>query len=148
MIKQAGEGEARFRRHRAGGLPARMSSAPRQEESDFVPQRALDNRLMLTGVALPQIARWMDLLATGCVYYTCSRNEPLYERELHPLFDMNSKLVLFLCTANYYRSRFAEIMFNYCPPKASRMGGGVAWAGARAWRRQRRTDLTPCAGGP
>src|SRR3982750_496989 len=25
----------------------------------------------------------------------------------------NSKLVLFLCTGNYYRSRFAEIVFNH-----------------------------------
>jgi protein-tyrosine phosphatase len=25
----------------------------------------------------------------------------------------NPKIVLFLCTGNYYRSRFAEIMFNY-----------------------------------
>jgi protein-tyrosine phosphatase len=26
---------------------------------------------------------------------------------------MNPKIVLFLCTGNYYRSRFAEIMFNH-----------------------------------
>jgi len=26
---------------------------------------------------------------------------------------MSPKIVLFLCTGNYYRSRFAEIMFNY-----------------------------------
>jgi protein-tyrosine phosphatase len=26
---------------------------------------------------------------------------------------MNPKIVLFLCTGNYYRSRFAEMMFNY-----------------------------------
>jgi protein-tyrosine phosphatase len=26
---------------------------------------------------------------------------------------MNLKIVLFLCTGNYYRSRFAEMMFNY-----------------------------------
>ena len=26
---------------------------------------------------------------------------------------MNPKVVLFLCTGNYYRSRFAEIMFNH-----------------------------------
>ena len=33
--------------------------------------------------------------------------------DLRPLFDMNPKIVLFLCTGNYYRSRFAEMIFNY-----------------------------------
>jgi low molecular weight protein-tyrosine phosphatase len=35
------------------------------------------------------------------------------DRDLRPFFHMNLKIVLFLCTGNYYRSRFAEMMFNY-----------------------------------
>jgi protein-tyrosine phosphatase len=42
-----------------------------------------------------------------------NRNDFFGRPGLHPLFDMNPKIVLFLCTGNYYRSRFAEMMFNY-----------------------------------
>jgi protein-tyrosine phosphatase len=34
-----------------------------------------------------------------------------------------SRIVLFLCTGNYFRSRFAEILFNFHAPRA-----GVTWS--------------------
>jgi protein-tyrosine phosphatase len=34
------------------------------------------------------------------------------DQDVRSLFDMNPKIVLFLCTGNYYRSRFAELLFN------------------------------------
>jgi protein-tyrosine-phosphatase len=41
------------------------------------------------------------------------------------------KRVLFLCTGNYYRSRFAELLFNYRARST-----GLAWeASSRTWPR-------------
>jgi protein-tyrosine phosphatase len=46
------------------------------------------------------------------------------------------KTVLFLCTGNYYRSRFAEELFNHCATRA-----GVSWvARSRALAIERGTN--------
>ena len=56
---------------------------------------------------------------------------------------MNStpKRVLFLCTGNYYRSRFAEILFNQLAPTR-----GLNWRAdsrglARLWELERGADF-------
>ena len=38
---------------------------------------------------------------------------------------MKSKQILFLCTGNYYRSRFAELLFNHFAPRQ-----GLGWLAA------------------
>ncbi len=60
----------------------------------------------------------------------------------------DNKTVLFLCTGNYYRSRFAEILFNSVagnmglPWQASSKGlaleRGVTTSARWRWRRSRR----------
>ena len=51
---------------------------------------------------------------------------------------MSQKVVLFLCTCNYYRSRFAEIVFNHKARKAGLDWQATSRGLARsfgAWRR-------------
>jgi protein-tyrosine-phosphatase len=58
------------------------------------------------------------------------------------------KIILFLCTGNYYRSRFAEVLFNSVAGKmglswhASSRGlaleRGVTTSARSQWRRSRR----------
>jgi low molecular weight protein-tyrosine phosphatase len=57
-----------------------------------------------------------------------------------PIHDAHTfmKTVLFLCTGNYYRSRFAEIYFNWHAPKR-----GLAWQAT-----SRGLGLDPCNQGP
>src|SRR5207245_5118000 len=45
-------------------------------------------------------------------------------REVRPdkMVERKQKMVLFLCTGNYYRSRFAEILFNWVAEKS-----GLPW---------------------
>ena len=48
------------------------------------------------------------------------------------------KVALFLCTANYYRSRFAEDLFNYLAPvEMSWMCRGVPRDCRGPWKQQR-----------
>lgn len=53
---------------------------------------------------------------------------------------MSSKTVVFICTANYYRSRFAEYLFNALADKA-----GLLW---RATSRGLRTSMVTKNDGP
>jgi len=61
-------------------------------------------------VGSPGIAPFVGKL---CLRHSLSNGIFFEDRDVRSLFDMNPKIVLFLCTGNYYRSRFAEMMFNY-----------------------------------
>ncbi len=47
----------------------------------------------------------------------CDRLDLKYSSPLNPFSTQTMKTILFLCTGNYYRSRFSEYLFNDLAPK-------------------------------